>query len=95
MTAAILMRPTVAKQTALEETAGKRPTAMVRLYADLNQTLAEIAALEGRSVAEIVDESDLRIWALERLARTAKGMSKRGEEAAKTAAELKAKRKNG
>lgn len=89
-------RTTVAKSSdrgAEEQPAAKRSTALARVYADLNEMLADVAEHEKKSVADLVEESDLRLWVLERYAKMHRSLSQKAADAEKAIAELKAKKR--
>ncbi|OWK45834.1 hypothetical protein [Fimbriiglobus ruber] len=73
----------------------RRSTAPAMLARDLAELLAEVAGSERRSVADLVEESPLRIWVLERYAKMKRQLAKQAEAAEREVAELKAKRREG
>jgi phenylpyruvate tautomerase PptA (4-oxalocrotonate tautomerase family) len=73
----------------------KRNTAPAQLRPDLTDMLAEIANHERQSVADLVEESPLRIWTVERYLRMKRQISKQVEELEKSLAALKAKQPKG
>lgn len=82
------------QQPADEQSKPKRVSSPAQLKTDLTEMLAEIAFHEGKSVWELVEESPLRVWVMERWLKVRKRDAQRTAEVEKALQGLKHPRKD-
>ena len=96
MTAATLERPVAKKKT---DTGGRgrrqeaKATAVARVYEDLYVMLDEVSRSGNQTIADLVEESPLRVWVMERYVKLLRQRAKEADAIEKQLADLKGDRK--